>query len=101
MKRHYTMIPNDTVRDIRLSLAAQGLLSRILSLPPEFKLSIPMLRSHTGAGTEQLQKLKKELEKAGYVKVSPRRTETGKMRGQTWEVFAFTRKPITERTEAE
>ena len=64
---HYTQIPNDWVRDTRLSLKAIGLLAQIMSHTPGWKMSIRSLARVNGVGQDTIKSAVIELETYGYL----------------------------------
>ena len=74
----FTAIPNEALRDKRLSLKARGLLAYCLSLPDTWDFSIEGLAVTTGAGVDAIRTGVKELEKAGYLIRHRARTTNGR-----------------------
>ena len=66
----FTQIPNDWLRDERLSLKAIGLLAQIMSHTPGWNMSIRSLAKNNRCGTESIKAAIEELEKWGYLKRS-------------------------------
>jgi len=66
----YTVMANHHLRDKGLSLSAKGLLSVILSLPPDWKYSIHGLSSICKEGDKAVKSALNELKERGYVKVT-------------------------------
>lgn len=66
-RRQYTTVPAETIRDSRLSLAALGLLVRLLSRPDSWVFRMPQLQKECRIGKDGLQALKRELVAAGYM----------------------------------
>jgi hypothetical protein len=70
----FAIIPNETLRDERLSFAARGHLVYLLSLPGDWKTSADDeaerargLRSKRGEGREAMRRVYRELKDAGYM----------------------------------
>jgi hypothetical protein len=70
----FTIIPNETLRDERLSIAARGHLAYLLSRPGDWKTSADDeaerargLRSKRGEGREAMRRVYRELKDAGYM----------------------------------
>ena len=61
------MLPNDLLRDPRLSIKAKGLACLALSLPPGWEYSVAGLASICGCGRDMIRGALKELEAAGYL----------------------------------
>lgn len=67
---HFTQIPNDWVRDERLSLEARGLLAQIMSHRPGWNLSIKSLAARNSIGRDKVKRIMDELLKYGYLERS-------------------------------
>lgn len=64
---HFTQIPNDWLRDARLSLKSIGLLAQIMSHTPGWRMSIRSLAKVNGTGQDTIKSAILELEKCGYL----------------------------------
>jgi hypothetical protein len=64
---HFTQIPNDWVRDDRLTLEARGLLAQIMSHRPGWNLSIKSLATRNSIGRDKVKRILDELLKYGYL----------------------------------
>jgi hypothetical protein len=64
---HFTQIPNDWVRDSRLSLKAIGLLTQLMSHRPGWNMSISSLARFNKTGVDTIKSAVKELELLGYL----------------------------------
>lgn len=69
----FTQIPNDWLRDNRLSLKAIGLLAQLLSHSPGWSISVAQLARHNDCGLDLIRNAVKELEACGYLERSQRR----------------------------
>jgi len=67
---HFTQIPNDWVRDNRLSLEARGLLAQIMSHRPGWNLSIKFLAARNSIGRDKVKRIIDELLANGYLERS-------------------------------
>lgn len=65
---NYTTLSNYHFKDKRLSWKAKGLLSTMLSLPPDWNYTIEGLAALSGDGTKSTNSGLAELEKYGYLK---------------------------------
>lgn len=70
---NYTVMSNYHLRDKNLSLKGKGLLTVMLSLPPEWDYSINGLASIIKEGPEAVENVLKELKKTGYLEVTKMR----------------------------
>jgi len=88
---HFTQIPNDWVRDERLSLEARGLLAQIMSHRPGWNLSIKSLAGRNHVGRDKVKRILDELLKHGYLERSEKQghDERGHLAGFDY----FTRDP--------
>lgn len=64
---HFTQIPNDWVRDNRLTFKARGLMAMLMSHSEGWALSINQISKYTIEGREALSNAVHELEKYGYL----------------------------------
>jgi hypothetical protein len=65
--RPFTRIPNHTLQNLDLSLEALGLLSRLLSYPPDWEFNLKSLSAQYKEGKQKLRSAITELMEAGYV----------------------------------
>ena len=66
----YTVVTNTILRDKTLSMSAKGLLSTMLSLPPEWDYSFNGLVAICKEGKSAVRNTINELEEAKYIKIS-------------------------------
>jgi len=71
---HFTQIPNDWVRDERLSLEARGLIAQIMSHRPGWNLSIKSLAARNHIGRDKVRRILDELLKRGYLERSEKQS---------------------------
>lgn len=84
--RSFTKIPNHIISDPQLSLKAKGLITALLSLPPNWQLSMEGLAKYHHTGISAIRSAIKELEEAGYLKCE-RKYDTGrKFSGSEWRL---------------
>ncbi|MGN0569272.1 MAG: hypothetical protein ACI4N4_02055 [Candidatus Fimenecus sp.] len=65
--KNYTTISNYHLQDNNLSLKAKGLLTIILSLPPDWEITTNSLKSLSKEGDASIRAILKELETNGYL----------------------------------
>lgn len=81
---NFTVLDNAVIRDTRLSWKALGLLVRLLSLPPNFKLRLVTLSRERPSGRDATRSGLKELEQTGYLTIVRERDMSGKFTTTTW-----------------
>lgn len=86
VRRDFTTLPNELIRDNRLSWAALGLLVYVLSLPNDFRLRLSHLAKQKTSGRDATRSAAKVLEGAGYLKIRQQRGYHGRFTQTTWEV---------------
>lgn len=70
---HFTQIPNEWVRDKRLSLSAIGLLTQLMSHAPGWQITQESLARANGIGRDSMRTILNELMSAGYLIRSEKR----------------------------
>lgn len=100
----FTTMLNHHLRNRNLSLKAVGLLSKMLSLPPDWDYSIRGLAMLNRDGIDGIRTAMKELEDEGYVVRVQSRDERGRMSRNKYTVYALPQKekpspdePMTEK----
>lgn len=86
-RSNFTCVPNETLRDKRLTLKARGLLAFCLSLPDTWEYSVEGLARATGEGRDSIKSALKELEAGGYLIRQQARNEQGKLAGMEYTLF--------------
>jgi hypothetical protein len=83
---HFTQIPNDWLRDKRISLGAKGVLAQLLSHSPGWRISQESLGRDNGVGRDAIRTLINELLEAGYLMRSEERErgDKGYLGGYTY-----------------
>lgn len=84
--RKYAAIPNDAMRDTRLSMDARGLLALLMTYADDWQFSREHLMGVTGWGKDKFGKVMSELAGAGYVEIINNRNEQGHLLGRTWVI---------------
>ena len=107
-KNHsYTVMANHHLRDERLSLKSKGLLSLILSLPDDWRISIEGMTQFSSDGKDAIRSAIRELTDAGYITRDQTHSETGTFSGYDYTIhetpaaspssgFPTMEKPTTE-----
>lgn len=90
--KNFTTMGNYHLRDKNLSNKARGLLSTVLSLPPEWDYTIRGLAAICKDGIDGISAQLKELEQCGYL-TRKQKTEGGKFSGME---YTFFEKPHTD-----
>lgn len=73
----FTVLPNTTLRDNRLSLKTRALLAIMVSLPEDWDYTVSGLASVCGVGKDAVRTSLQELETCGYLTRTQRHSETG------------------------
>ncbi len=84
---NYTVMSNTHLKDRRLSYKSKGLLSVILSLPPDWDYTITGLSVIAADGIDSVKTAIKELEQYGYVTRTQLRDERGRMAQNEYRVY--------------
>lgn len=86
-KNHgYTVMANHHLRDERLSLKSKGLLSLILSLPDDWRISIEGMTQFSSDGKDAIRSAIRELTDAGYITRAQTHSEAGTFSGYDYIV---------------
>lgn len=104
VRTNFTVLDNNVIRDDRLSWKALGILTYLLSLPPDFKLYLKKLGSLRPSGRDSTRTGLVELQECGYLTIEKiRDEESGRFLGNFWEVTdtpeAFENGPSTPETD--
>ncbi len=91
--RNYTQMSNYHLRDKSLSLRAIGLLSKMLSLPPDWDYTVSGLTATCKEGRDAVRGALVELEKAGYMHREQSHTKAGTFGRNDYVVYE--RPPLT------
>ena len=105
--RGYTVMANHHLRDERLSLKSKGLLSVILSLPDDWRISIEGMTQFSSDGKDAIRSAIRELTDAGYITRDQTHSEAGTFSGYEYTIhetpvaspssgFPTMEKPTTE-----
>ena len=89
----FTVVTNTILRDKTLSMSAKGLLSTMLSLPPEWDYSFNGLVAICKEGKSAVRNTINELKEAKYIKISQSRNKKGYYQYK----YTVYRKPYEER----
>ena len=105
--RSYTVMANRHLRDERLSFKSKGLLSVILSLPDDWRISIEGMTQFSSDGKDAIRSAIRELTDAGYITRDQTHSEAGTFSGYEYAIhetpvdspssgFPTTENPTTE-----
>ncbi len=84
---NFTVMSNIHLKDKNLSFKAKGLLSVILSLPPEWDYTFTGLAHVAADGVDSVRTAVRELEKFGYITRRQLRDERGRMSQNEYRVY--------------
>lgn len=91
IRRHitsnFTVIPNEAILDVRLSISARWLLAYLLSRPNDWKVQVGDIQKKGGIGREKAYRLIKELIAVGWVRKDFSRGEGGQWGGIDYVVM--------------
>lgn len=93
----FTQIPNEWLRDTRLSLKSIGLLAQLMSHAPGWNMSIRSLAKANGTGIDTIKTAVKELELHGYLRRSEKQkqNENGTFADYEWTTADPFQNPVT------
>lgn len=94
---HFTQIPNDWLRDTRLSLKSIGLLAQLMSHSPGWNMSIRSIAKANGTGIDTIKTAVRELEYCGYLVRSEKQkqNENGTFADYDWVTTDPFQNPVT------
>jgi len=99
---HYACVPNDTLRDPRLTPEALGVLVSLLSRPEDWTVRAAKIRHDFNIGKVVQQRIFRELEKAGYL-VREKEKDKARTSNGRWTfritIFQTSLKPLTDEDE--
>lgn len=97
---HFTQIPNEWLRDSRLSLKSIGLLAQIMSHSPGWKMSVRSLARANGTGVDTIKSAVLELERYGYLRRGDKQkqNEDGTFADFEWTTRDPFQNPVTGQT---
>jgi len=67
IRKNFTILPNKTLNDSRLTWQARGMLAYLLSKPDHWRVIVKALVNESPAGRDAVYSILKELEKFGYI----------------------------------
>lgn len=73
----FTILPNSTLRDKRLSLKTRAILAIMISVPDDWDFTVSGLASICGAGRDAVRSALRELEESGYLTRAQCHDESG------------------------
>ncbi|CAD6367542.1 hypothetical protein SHEWT2_02854 [Shewanella hafniensis] len=74
----FTIMPNETIRDPRLSIDALGLLLKLVSLPPNWEVHPSVVQAESKIGDSRWRRISNELIDAGYLTRAKERLDNGR-----------------------
>lgn len=83
-ERDFTQIPNDWLRDPKLSLGARGLLALLMSHKDGYVVTHKTLVATNPEGSTALQRIVDELKSQKYLTIIKERGNHGRIAGYTW-----------------
>jgi hypothetical protein len=92
---HFAQIPNDWLRDNRLSLEARGLLAQIMSHSPGWNLSIRTIAAQNSIGKQKVRRILDELLTLNYIERSDKQGKDDKGRMTSYDYITRDPNPRT------
>ncbi|APC70735.1 hypothetical protein AQ622_00603 [Pseudomonas aeruginosa] len=86
VESNFTTLPNELIRDNRLSWKAVGLLVYLLAHPANFRLNLVYLAKQRPSGRDATRSALRELEATGYVSIERSHDSRGRFSTTTWMV---------------
>lgn len=93
---HYTIVPNDWLRDARLSRRARGLLAELMSHRIGWEVTLDSLVASGPEGRDALRSAIDELVTCGYLQVRRERDELGRVQGTNYTITDPVQTPRSE-----
>lgn len=93
---NYTVMSNYHLRDMNLSLRTKGLLSQMLSLPPEWDYSVMGLTKINREGKDAIRAALYELENAGYLIRTQAHDGQGYFGKNEYTIYETPQSPLTD-----
>jgi hypothetical protein len=93
--KNFTVLDNALILDQRLSWKALGLLTYLLSLPPNFRLYLSFLGKLRPTKRDATRTGLRELEDAGYLSITVERDPSGRFLSNAWYVSDLPMSPAT------
>lgn len=84
---NYTVMSNIHLKDRRLTYKAKGLMSEMLSLPPDWDYTLAGLAVISNDGVDSVRSAVRELERYGYLARSQKRDRLGRMSVNEFVVY--------------
>ena len=102
-QKGFTLLPNSTLRDNRLSLKTRALLAIMVSLPEDWDYTVSGLASICDVGKDAVRTSLQELENCGYLTRTQRHNESGHFSQNEYSVtdtplsgYPSTGEPLTD-----
>lgn len=86
-RSQYTVIDQELLDDMDISMAAKGLLVYLVGRPDDWRANVTHLAKAHGVGRKTIRKYLTELQAAGYIEVSQEKAPSGKFRAVIYDVI--------------
>lgn len=86
-RTNFAAIPNEAMRDERISMEARGLLALMMGMGDRWVFRSKDLMKRSCAGKDKYQRMIRELKDAGYLIVHPKQGDGGKLDGFEYEII--------------
>ena len=89
----FTVLPNRTLRDNRMSLKTRAILAIMVSMPEDWDYTLAGLAKINAEGRDAIRAAVQELERAGYIRRSRVRDDKGCLRGTEYVIYERPQQP--------
>ncbi len=93
---HFTVLPNEIVRDTRLSIEARGFLALMISMDENWKFYRGKMMQLSGCKRTKYDRILAELKDIGYLTITDNRKKDGTFGGRTWHIHNIQGQPCVE-----
>ncbi|RIH82648.1 hypothetical protein [Calidithermus roseus] len=95
-KRDFTVLPNATLNDARLSWEALGMLAYLVSKPTDWQVRVADLTRRPGSGRDRTYRILEELARNGYLERRQLKDARGRFTGREYLVHDESQDPRPE-----
>lgn len=85
-RKAFVGIPNDAMRDTRLSIEARGMLALLMTFSENWIFRASHIQRLCGVGKDKYQRIIRELKEVGYLTIIREHDEGGRFIGDLWSI---------------